>query len=356
MAGNWFSNTISGIGKALNAPVLFDWDTNAARQDVSDGLLNKRNLSSVAAINSGATKMALDQEYQDNLWNTGALKATPILGDSAIDPNRIADYNTTGSGVSAATMAAANPYLASLDSLDTILANKNAQSQAEYDRTIGEYNAADALDRAAHDKSVQQNETALTSGNQAALLNAANGAKGLRGVLASLGALGGSGLDVISRLVGLAANQDTGGVRKNFEANADSLNTNWAAAEQKQRQRRADADATRENNMQNNKANVLTSRQDMYQKLANIYGAGTAEGANYASRASALAPEIAATTRASVAPYAAASNLFTPQALRQYLAGTQNLNTDTSGTPQKPINSPLFGQAEKKKDSLIGVA
>jgi hypothetical protein len=28
MAGNFFSNTISGISKAIGAPVIFDWDTN----------------------------------------------------------------------------------------------------------------------------------------------------------------------------------------------------------------------------------------------------------------------------------------------------------------------------------------
>lgn len=256
------------------------------------------------------------------------------------------------------TQAQLNPLLASLSSLDTILANKNSQSRGEYNRAIKGYNEQDAIDRRNYDENTVQNEQALTAGNQAALLNAANASSGLRGVLSGLGALAGSGVDVVQRLVGLAANKDTGDVRQNFETNATNLNNAWSQAEQEQRQRRQDARATLDNSLQNNKANVLTSRQGIYEQLANLYGPDLAQGGEYASKAAALAAPIANTTRATVAPYAKASSSFSPGALKSYLAGTQNLEVDTSGGGGKsatPINSPLFSN-DRRKDQLAGVA
>lgn len=265
------------------------------------------------------------------------------------------DQDFGGSTAPAGPSAAqTNPLLASLDSLGTILTNKNQGSQDEYGRAIDGYNAQDAIDKNVYGENTMNNEKSYTRNNQAALLNAANASTGLRGVLASLNALGGSGMDVVKKLVGRAANTDTGASRENFDANATSLNQSWSQAEQQQRQRRADADATLANNLQNNESSVLTSRQSIFQQLANLFGAGTAQGDQYASDATALAAPIAATTRATVAPYATASSSFSPTALQNYLGGTQNLDASKSGGSSTPINSPIYGA--QKKDILSGVA
>lgn len=261
-----------------------------------------------------------------------------------------------GGGAVGPSKAQTAPLLASLDSLDTILTNKNQQTDDEFGKAIAGYDSQDALDKQNYDKNVFTNENTLTGNNQAALLNAANGATGLRGVLSSLGGLAGSGVDVIKRLVGLAANSDTGAARQTFDTNAGNLTSAWSQAEQQQRQRREEAKATHENNRQNNEANVLTSRQSIYQQLANLFGAGNTEGDTYASKATSLAAPIAASTRATVAPYAKASSSFSPGALQDYLAGTQNLSVNTSGdTGSTAINSPAFVNG-KKKDTLSGVA
>jgi hypothetical protein len=271
--------------------------------------------------------------------------------------NPTASIITGGGGAAGPTRAQTDPLLASLASLDTILSNKNRQSDDEHTKAIQSYDAQDAIDKQAYDKNVFSNESALTSNNQAALLNAANGSSGLRGVLASLGGLAGSGVDVIKRLVGLAANSDTGAARKTFEVNSDNLAGSWGQAERDQRQRRSEADSTLANNKQNNEANVLTSRQGIFQQLANMFGAGTGEGNTYAGKASELAAPIAATTRATVAPYAKASSMFSPGAMQDYLAGTKNLNVNTAGgdSGAVPINSPAYSSS-KKKDTLSGVA
>lgn len=298
-------------------------------------LANRRlpNGQVAASVSGGSTNDAYsDQNYNPNAYTI------PSGG--------------TGTGV---TKAQTDPLLASLASLADILTNKNNQSQDEYNKAISGYNEQDVLDKENYDKNVFTNENTLTSNNQAALLNAANGATGLRSVLSGLGGLAGSGVDVIKHLVGLAANSDTGAARQTFDTNAGSLTSAWSQAEKDQRQRRADADATLANNKQNNESSVLTSKQSIYEQLANLFGSGTSKGNNYASQATALAAPIAATTKATVAPYAKASASFSPGALKDYLAGTQNLGVNTSGSDTTPINSPAY-TSTNKKDTLSGVA
>jgi len=244
--------------------------------------------------------------------------------------------------------------LASIAALHQTLINKNQQSNDEFQRAIDSYTAADAADNTAHDQSVQSNEKAYTGNNQAALLNAANASTGLRGVLASLHALGGSGTDIVNHLVGLAANSDTGASRQAFEGNAGTINEGWQKALRDEGQRRSDAQATLDNNTQNNSAVVDTSHQSILQTLASMYGPNSAKGNDYAAQAADLAGPIAATTRATVAPYVAPSSLFSPGATQSYLAGTKNLNVSTNGnTPA--INSPGYNPTTKK-DTLSGVA
>lgn len=284
----------------------------------------------------------------------GAINQIPVSAGTVVNPGQAAPVNL-GGVAAGPSRAQTDPLLASLASLETILANRNAQAQAEYDRAIAGYNSQDAIDRRAYEDNRFQNESNLTAGNQAALLNAANGSTGLRGVLASLNGLAGSGANVVDRLVGLAANADTGAARQNFETNATNLNQAWSQAEQNQRQRRNDASALLSNNLQNNRADVLTSRQGILQQLANTYGAGTSEGNRYASEASSLAAPIAATSRAAVGSYAPTSSLYSAGALQNYLGGTQNVQAAATPATSTAINSPVY-TAGRKRDTLNGVA
>lgn len=274
-------------------------------------------------------------------------------------PANIAQNTVAPAAPAGPTSAQLAQPLAALSHLDEILGNKNSQSHDEYQKAIDSYNTTDTQDSQAHAQQVQQNEQTLAKNNQASLLNAVNSGTGLRGVLSSLGGLAGSGSDIVNRLIGLAANSDAGAARQTFDSNATNLNDAWRKTDQAEKQRRADADSLLQNNLQNNQANVLTSKQTILQKLADLFGTGDARGNDYATQAASLEPQIAATTHATVAPYQAASSLFSPGALQSYLAGTQNLNVSTAaGSPTAPagpaINSP--GYAPSKKDALSGVA
>jgi hypothetical protein len=290
---------------------------------------------------------------------TAAQSSAPAQNNFPQSNGNTSTYSAPAPAVKVPTAAQQAPLLASLNSLDTILGNKNSQSQQDHDAAIHSYDAQDATDQQGIDKSIHNNEQTYTANNQAALLNAARAHSGLAAVLASMGALGGTGSEIVDRLTSEAANSDAGNGKKAFQTNADNIDQAAATTTQKEKERRANADATLENNKQNNESSVLTSRQHIYEQLASLFGANTAGGDDYASKAAALAAPIAATTRATVAPYQAASSLYTPAALQQYLAGTQNLNvaggpSDQSVAAGAPVNSPL--STTNKKDTLAGVA
>lgn len=366
--GDWFTNLAKGVTGALgNAADFAGTVFNAPDLGISEALSGGRKTLNTGRFDPNTGKQMNNvNPFTEGFYNTAihtpetALNTiNPIVPTPQLNINTPPVIDTTAKGLggttaSSITQEQANPLLASLRTLDTILGNKNAQSQEEFNRAKTGFDTQDILDKQNFEQNRFQNENTLTKNNQAALLNAANASTGLRGVLAGMGGLSGSGLDIIKRLTGLAANADTGNARQTFDTNATNLNTAWNQAEQTQRQRRQDAEATLANNLQNNKASVLTSRQSIFQKLADLFGAGTSEGNRYASEASALAAPIAETTRATVAPYAAPSASFSPAALQSYLAGTQNLTASTTDTGA-PINSPVYSSS-KKKDQLTGVA
>jgi hypothetical protein len=289
--------------------------------------------------------------------------ASPTTATLATAPTSVGG-STSGSTTTQPTAAQTSPLLASLASLVSILSNKTQATQDAYSSAINGYNATDATDQANISKSINDNEDQYTEADQAALLNAANAATGIRGTLSSIGGLAGSGLDVIRKLVGLAANSDTGSAKDTFTTNAGTIDSAAETTTQAEAQRRADAAATLATGIQNDNADVLNSKQTILQQLASLYGADDPTGQSYASQAAALAAPIAATTSDSsgtVAPYAAGSSLYTPSALTAYLAGTHNLNTSiapvtpTPSTTGTAINSPL-ATSTQKKDVLTGVA
>lgn len=345
----------------MNMALLQMGQPRSASQNLTHGKVNS----------GGALKVGTNTGVQQNspsygiTLGQGAINQTPYYqgggaGSGANTGQAAGGVQVGGGGIIAPagpSAAQVDPILASLAQLDGILNNRNAEAQAEYDKAIEGYTEQNALDLAAKNRNVFQNENTFTGNNHAALLNAANASTGLRGALSGMGGLAGSGMDVVQRLTGLAANQDAGSASQTFETNAGNLNTAWQQAEREQRQRDQDAESTLANTKRNNEAQILNSRQGMFQDLAGMYGADTNQGRNYASKASALAAPIARTTKATVAPYAKASSSYSPGALEQYLAGTQNLNVGSSvpTAAATAANSPVFASG-RRKDQLSGVA
>ena len=261
---------------------------------------------------------------------------------------------STGTGSGSVSQGPSQAQLDQMNSqlaqLDTLLADKNRTATDAYNQTVRSYDDMLALDRQARDKATQQNETALTEARQAAKIQAAQGGAGLKAVLASMNALGGTGAKLADQAVAREANIDIGSADKNFRTNADNLTSSWAAAEDADKRRREEARTIRDNELSQNRAETLTSRQSMLNTLAGMYDKGTAQANNYLTQATSLNPEIVNASRKNVAQYQKASQLFSPQKLQEYLGGVRDLQVNTAaGASGAPVNSSIFATSDDKR-------
>lgn len=287
----------------------------------------------------------------------------PIQG-SLINPNdyRASDSSSSassgdGSGGSGGVSTGpsdsqVNPLLEAIASLDSIRQNALNAARDRFNKFGAQYDTEDANDLATYNRQVDQNEMNLASNRQAALLAAAQGGRGLRAVLASLGALSGTGSQLADRAIANSANLDLGDAQDSFETNVDTLGSAWQQTEREQRQRRLDAEAALENDRQAAESTFLTSKQGILGKLADLFGAGTARGNQYASEAASLYAPLARTSRTAVSDYARPDSLYSQQNLDTYKAGAGDLTVKASGGGNSNSNSSVFTTTQRKKDEL----
>lgn len=349
---NWFQNTISDIGKAFGAPTIFDWDTDAARSDAWDyGESNtKRGLDSAAGREVQAHLSRANP--QDPNYNNRGDYIGDTTDNSSVDANYIAQQSAAQAAAqrAAALEQQANPLRQALSSLDIVRDNRRGEIDSEYDRNIGAYDEQMEQDRATYDKQVTQNEQNQAGNRQAALLAAARGGSGLRSVLGSLGALSGSGAQLADRAIQTEANKDIGEADRAFNTSADTINTAWSNTEREDRQRRLDAEAAKTNRLNQADQDYFSNRQNVLTQLANLFGVDTTQGAQYASEAGSLYPQIASASRTAVADYAPSSSLYSPQALETYKAGTRDMTVgNTIGAGGDALNAPLVAGSDRRR-------
>lgn len=254
----------------------------------------------------------------------------------------------------AAKQRQVDAILNSLSALDTIRSQSRASSQETYDRNLAGYNAAEAESLAAYNKNVGQNEANFASDRQAALLAAAQGGRGLRSVLSAMGALSGTGSVLADRAIAAGANADIGEAQDTFKTNAGNLTTAYQGTKREEEQRRNDAAAALQNELRSADLSRAQGRQSAFTNIANLYGLDTAQGGDYAAQASSLYPEIAAASKQEVGKYAAPSNLYSTQALQDYLAGTKDLSvkTATGNSANTPALTAAYGRT-KREDQIV---
>lgn len=266
----------------------------------------------------------------------------------------------TAEQIAAAQQAASqqrqiDAILSSIGALDTVRNDARSAAQAQYNRNIAGYNAADAADLARYNRDVAQNEGNLASDRQAALLQASQSGKGLRSILGAFGALEGTGSILADRAIANAANVDIGQATDTFNTNATNLFTARQEAERQQRQRRIDAEAALTNDINAAELARLQGQQGAYTDIANLYGLGTSLGADYASKASALYPEIARAGKQEVGSYAKPSELYSSKALDTYKAGVQDLTvgaTPTGSATGRP-SLQAYAPGARKRDEEV---
>ena len=280
MAGNFFSNLVSDIGRNINAPVIFDWDTNAAREDLNNRATNdqgniKRGGQSGAAANQ--------QLEQDAYWLNRQAQTIPMgsvnsQNDSPITSNPQYTGGSTGSRGTASTY---NPQdIAYLDdqmarlrsqhgSADTALNNGLTQLQDSYGREVQGANTRQ--NQTMQDFTTKETDTtrakdsALTRTNE----NARTLAEGLR---RRLGLASGSGSSAFQfaapGAVAKMATENRTGVLENFGANFRDLNTSRDRVKSQYEEMLADLESQRKTRESDFRSGILEKKSQIDGSLA----------------------------------------------------------------------------------------
>jgi hypothetical protein len=330
----------------------------------SDGTRNMGTPSSSGTsqspLQSGLRADGFDAQFGSG---QGRMISDPNVGGGGV----VQGLNTTtapsiGSGGASTapqfkdTTASRNATQTGLDSLGTISANRYANEDTSYGNLIKQYGDERATEQGKYNDQVGSNEKALASGQQAAMLAAAQGGRGLRSVLAAMGALGGTGAVLADRAVTDSANADLGGAKDNFDVNAKQLQTAWGDFDSLDKRRREQADNTRTTNKGSIDTDILTTRQGLLKDMAGFYeqAGNTGQYDNYMAQSTALTPQIAAGGR-STAAYTPVQGGFNPTELSSYLAGNRDMTVGRQAGAEgaTALNSPLYASPTKKEKELV---
>jgi hypothetical protein len=251
------------------------------------------------------------------------------------------------------TSAARNVTQGQLGSLDKQLANMDASAQAQFEQLMAQYNEENAANLENYNSQTAKNENVRSAGMSQSLASAAQGGKGLRATLASMGALGGTGALLANRAVASSANKDVGGVNETFDTNVQNLGSAWKNTEREQRQRNEEASTGLQNARTKNAGSIASQRQSLMRDMAGFWekAGNGAEANNWLAR---VGGENSAIERASLAAtpsFQRASAAFSPQALKNYLAGNQDMAVEASPvTEGVTMNSPLYAQRQRREE------
>lgn len=301
-----------------------------------------------------------------NVSNMGRPTGTPLksgieaekgsIGAWYIDdpnPGNGGGSSGSGSGGSNTTLnrAAIDATKQALGSLDTEKSVGYKNIEDNFKALLGGYDRERSQNREDYTEGTTTNSQNLTKNKQNALLAASQGLRGLRSVLAALGALGGTGSFLANRAVQTSANQDIGEASDTFATNSRNLDKAWSRFDTEDEQRRKEAQTTRENNRTALEGKILSKRQEIYQKLAELFGSGgdTAKAEGYLGAAGELNNPIAQKSRVGATPFVAKSAAFTPGDLATYLAGAGDKTVGVSNGASGSNGSLFYGPNLRKR-------
>lgn len=236
----------------------------------------------------------------------------------------------------AANVAARDNTQRAIDSLDTELNTQYSNIDGSYNGVTGQYDREAQKVAADHEEQTVTNNNNLSQDRQNALLAAAQGRRGLRGTMSAMGALSGDGIKLADRVVTEGANDDIGAATDTAATNAISLDKAKSNFDEEDKQRRAEASTARQNSRTAAEGAVLSKRQQMLQKMAELFAEAEDGGSatRYLNEAGALNEGIAQKTAVAAAPIVAKSAAFTPGKLGEYLAGAGDMTVEVgAGAP-----------------------
>ena len=378
MAGNFFSNLVSDIGRNINAPVIFDWDTNAAREDLNNRATNdqgniKRGGQSGAAANQ--------QLEQDAYWLNRQAQTIPMgsvnsQNDSPITSNPQYTGGSTGSRGTASTY---NPQdIAYLDdqmarlrsqhgSADTALNNGLTQLQDSYGREVQGANTRQ--NQTMQDFTTKETDTtrakdsALTRTNE----NARTLAEGLR---RRLGLASGSGSSAFQfaapGAVAKMATENRTGVLENFGANFRDLNTSRDRVKSQYEEMLADLESQRKTRESDFRSGILEKKSQIDGSLAEAARQkALALGGGYEQVKTAMSPfvsqidsrqaEIDGLFNKFRTPFAQKAVDTSMPTLRDYMVDRANIGAGQPGPqdPTAPYKNPFGIKEDDEKQVAL---
>ena len=378
MAGNFFSNLVSDIGRNINAPVIFDWDTNAAREDLNNRATNdqgniKRGGQSGAAANQ--------QLEQDAYWLNRQAQTIPMgsvnsQNDSPITSNPQYTGGSTGSRGTASTY---NPQdIAYLDdqmarlrsqhgSADTALNNGLTQLQDSYGREVQGANTRQ--NQTMQDFTTKETDTtrakdsALTRTNE----NARTLAEGLR---RRLGLASGSGSSAFQfaapGAVAKMATENRTGVLENFGANFRDLNTSRDRVKSQYEEMLADLESQRKTRESDFRSGILEKKSQIDGSLAEAARQkALALGGGYEQVKTAMSPYVGAIDSRQAEIDGLFNKFRTPftqkavdtsmPTLRDYMVDRANIGAGQPGPqdPTAPYKNPFGIKEDDEKQVAL---
>lgn len=235
----------------------------------------------------------------------------------------------------------------SINSLDGILARALANERNSYANVQGDFNAQEGEQRGQYKQSTDNNMGNYDSNFMAALRS---GAKGLGGLMSALRGTG-SGEDWGRETVaGVTANDIRTGA-DTFKENQTGLdNTLSSFVSDLERKRRA-ADDTFASNKSAITRDSLTQRQELLNKMAELYGdAGqTATANNWLSQSGALTPQIAQNSVGQVSKYGDTAVPVKAAELSAFADATQPNTAINDGTGGLGAGLFTVGERERRR-------
>lgn len=306
---------------------------------------------------NGFSSANMSGASQQDLGLTWERVVDPVNPWGSSNDTDFTTNNTGDGGDYADTSQARASTRTSIDSLDDILANRQSEAQQQYQKMLDTYGAEDAQAQDQYEGQVSKNEKSRETNRHQALNAAAEGSRGLHATLASIGALGGTGRQLANRAVASEANSDIGRSDRAFGDNAEQLFNAFSSLKQQQKQRKKDAESTFKKTKQQNRYDITDKRQGLWEDMSSLWArAGNNSRADQAlARASSYTPDLVSNTRPQVSEYAKKPLQYQAPALKNYLAGANNMTVDVKGggnAPSGPINGSLFASNRKRDDEL----
>lgn len=274
-------------------------------------------------------------------------------------PKPVATGTGGGTKPKVLNQAAVDATQQAINSLDTELSVGNKNIDDSLNSVTSRYDQEAGKAQADFDENTVTNNTNLQKNKQNALISAAQGRRGLRGTLASIGALSGDGGKMADRVVTQGANEDIGEATDTAASNATTLTKAKTNFDDEDKQRRAEAQTSATNSRTALEGQVLSKRQQFFQKMAELFGEAdnTAAAGNWLNQAGALNTPIAEKSAVQASPITARSAAFTPGELESYLAGAGDMTVEVApGDGTGEGKTSILAARKKKEERELATA